>query len=30
DKSSTAHFIVESSPIISDYFYRLWITNVIG
>jgi uncharacterized membrane protein required for colicin V production len=30
DKSSTAHFIVESSPILSDYFYHLWITSVIG
>jgi uncharacterized membrane protein required for colicin V production len=30
DKSSTIDFIVNHSPIISDYFYRIWITDVIG
>ena len=30
ETSGTANFIVDRSPILSDYFYRLWITDVIG
>lgn len=30
DKGTIGHFIFKNTPVLSDYYYQMWITDIIG